>query len=116
MSRDCSLAPQVGISPVGVDLDEALTKKDREETPASEWPRSSGCIFLNGPAGRLQMQAPATIGSATKKRVAALAFVASVIAVGHVAAQLRIPVNVTTDSGNVTGIPLIVTAGRCCAF
>jgi thymidylate kinase len=29
---------------------------------------------------------------------------------------VRIPVNVTTDSGNVTGIPLIVTAGRCCAF
>jgi hypothetical protein len=30
--------------------------------------------------------------------------------------EVRIPVNVTTDSGNVTGIPLIVTAGRCCAF
>ena len=30
--------------------------------------------------------------------------------------SVRIPVNVTTDSGNVTGIPLIVTAGRCCAF
>jgi hypothetical protein len=30
--------------------------------------------------------------------------------------NVRIPVNVTTDSGNVTGIPLIVTAGRCCAF
>jgi hypothetical protein len=30
--------------------------------------------------------------------------------------KVRIPVNVTTDSGNVTEIPAIVTAGRCCAF
>jgi hypothetical protein len=30
--------------------------------------------------------------------------------------QLRIPVNVTADSGIVTGIPVNVTAGRCCAF
>jgi hypothetical protein len=29
---------------------------------------------------------------------------------------LRIPVNVTADSGNVTGIPVNVTDGRCCAF
>ena len=29
--------------------------------------------------------------------------------------ELRIPVNVTTDSGNVTGIPANVTEGRCCA-
>ena len=29
---------------------------------------------------------------------------------------LRIPVNVTADSGNVTGIPANVTEGRCCAF
>jgi hypothetical protein len=28
----------------------------------------------------------------------------------------RIPVNVTADSGNVTGIPVNVTDGRCCAF
>ena len=28
----------------------------------------------------------------------------------------RIPVNVTADSGNVTGIPANVTDGRCCAF
>ena len=28
----------------------------------------------------------------------------------------RIPVNVTADSGNVTGIPENVTEGRCCAF
>ena len=30
--------------------------------------------------------------------------------------DLRIPVNVTADSGNVTGIPANVTGGRCCAF
>jgi hypothetical protein len=30
--------------------------------------------------------------------------------------QLRIPVNVTGDSGNVTGIAAKVTDGRCCAF
>ena len=30
--------------------------------------------------------------------------------------QVRIPVNVTADSGNVTGIPANVTGGRCCAF
>ena len=30
--------------------------------------------------------------------------------------ELRIPVNVTADSGNVTGIPANVTEGRCCAF
>ena len=30
-------------------------------------------------------------------------------------AELRIPVNVTADSGNVTGIPVNVTGGRCCA-
>ena len=29
---------------------------------------------------------------------------------------MRIPVNVTADSGNVTGIPANVTEGRCCAF
>ena len=29
---------------------------------------------------------------------------------------LRIPVNVTDDSGNVTGIPAIVTDGWCCAI
>ncbi len=29
---------------------------------------------------------------------------------------VRIPVNVTADSGNVTGIPANVTGGRCCAF
>ena len=29
---------------------------------------------------------------------------------------VRIPVNVTADSGNVTGIPANVTEGRCCAF
>lgn len=29
---------------------------------------------------------------------------------------LRIPVNVTVDSGNVTGIPAIVTDGWCCAI
>ena len=29
---------------------------------------------------------------------------------------VRIPVNVTADSGNVTGIPVNVTEGRCCAF
>ena len=29
---------------------------------------------------------------------------------------LSIPVNVTADSGNVTGIPANVTGGRCCAF
>jgi hypothetical protein len=29
---------------------------------------------------------------------------------------LRIPVNVTADSGNVTGVPANVTEGRCCAF
>ena len=28
---------------------------------------------------------------------------------------VRIPVNVTADSGNVTGIPANVTEGRCCA-
>ena len=32
------------------------------------------------------------------------------------AMYLRIPVNVTADSGNVTGIPANVTEGRCCAF
>ncbi len=32
------------------------------------------------------------------------------------ASLLRIPVNVTADSGNVTGIPANVTEGRCCAF
>ena len=31
-------------------------------------------------------------------------------------ALVRIPVNVTDDSGNVTGIPANVTDGRCCAF
>ena len=31
-------------------------------------------------------------------------------------AMVRIPVNVTADSGNVTGIPANVTEGRCCAF
>jgi hypothetical protein len=31
-------------------------------------------------------------------------------------APVRIPVNVTADSGNVTGIPANVTEGRCCAF
>lgn len=30
--------------------------------------------------------------------------------------RLRIPVNVTADSGNVTGIPANVTEGRCCAL
>ncbi len=30
--------------------------------------------------------------------------------------MLRIPVNVTAGSGNVTGIPANVTEGRCCAF
>jgi hypothetical protein len=30
--------------------------------------------------------------------------------------RLSIPVNVTADSGNVTGIPTNVTEGRCCAF
>ncbi len=34
----------------------------------------------------------------------------------HEAAHLRIPVNVTADSGNVTDIPVNVTEGRCCAF
>jgi hypothetical protein len=34
----------------------------------------------------------------------------------RVRALLRIPVNVTADSGNVTGIPANVTEGRCCAF
>jgi hypothetical protein len=29
---------------------------------------------------------------------------------------VRIPVNVTADSGNVTGVPANVTEGRCCAF
>ena len=29
---------------------------------------------------------------------------------------LRIPVNVTVDSGNVTGISAIVTDGWCCAI
>jgi hypothetical protein len=29
---------------------------------------------------------------------------------------LSIPVNVTVDSGNVTGIPANVTEGWCCAF
>jgi hypothetical protein len=29
---------------------------------------------------------------------------------------LRIPVNVTADSGNVTDIPVNVTDGRCCAI
>jgi hypothetical protein len=29
---------------------------------------------------------------------------------------VSIPVNVTADSGNVTGIPANVTEGRCCAF
>ena len=32
------------------------------------------------------------------------------------AALLRIPANVTADSGNVTGIPVNVTEGRYCAF
>ena len=32
------------------------------------------------------------------------------------ASRLSIPVNVTADSGNVTGIPANVTEGRCCAF
>ena len=31
-------------------------------------------------------------------------------------AEVRIPVNVTADSGNVTGMPANVTEGRCCAF
>jgi len=31
-------------------------------------------------------------------------------------AEVRIPVNVTADSGNVTGIPVNVTGSRCCAF
>ena len=31
-------------------------------------------------------------------------------------ALLRIPVNVTADSGNVTGMSANVTEGRCCAF
>ena len=35
---------------------------------------------------------------------------------GQVVICLRIPVNVTADSGNVTGIPANVTEGRCCAF
>ena len=30
--------------------------------------------------------------------------------------RLRIPVNVTDDSGNVTGIPVNVIDGRCCAI
>ena len=30
--------------------------------------------------------------------------------------KMRIPVNVTADSGNVTGIPANVTEDRCCAF
>ncbi len=30
--------------------------------------------------------------------------------------KMRIPVNVTADSGNVTGIPANVTEGWCCAF
>ena len=29
---------------------------------------------------------------------------------------LRIPVNVTADSGNVTDVPANVTGGWCCAF
>ena len=29
---------------------------------------------------------------------------------------MRIPANVTADSGNVTGIPVNVTAGRRCVF
>ena len=33
-----------------------------------------------------------------------------------VSVYVRIPVNVTADSGNVTGIPANVTEGRCCAF
>lgn len=30
--------------------------------------------------------------------------------------KVCIPVNVTTDSGNMTSIPVNVTEGRCCAF
>ncbi len=30
--------------------------------------------------------------------------------------EMRIPVNVTDDSGIVTGIPMNVTAGWCCAI
>ena len=33
-----------------------------------------------------------------------------------VGALLRIPANVTADSGSVTGIPVNVTEGRYCAF
>ena len=38
------------------------------------------------------------------------------ITLGADKGYLRIPVNVTADSGNVTGIPANVTEGRCCAF
>ena len=31
-------------------------------------------------------------------------------------AFVRIPVNVTADSGNVTDVPANVTGGWCCAF
>ena len=30
--------------------------------------------------------------------------------------KLRIPANVTADSGNVTGVPVNVTDDWCCAF
>jgi GTPase SAR1 family protein len=36
--------------------------------------------------------------------------------VASTARLVSIPVNVTADSGNVTGIPANVTEGRCCAF
>ena len=34
----------------------------------------------------------------------------------EILSRLRILVNVTDDSGNVTGIPANVTDGRCCAM
>jgi len=30
--------------------------------------------------------------------------------------KMRIPANVTVDSGNVTGVPMNVTDDWCCAF
>ena len=51
-----------------------------------------------------------------KAQDAASSWLLASSATPQTARKVRIPVNVTADSGNVTGIPANVTEGRCCAF
>lgn len=65
-----------------------------EPVPRSEWPQAITAVSVAYNAAR-------AIGPTLA---------------GVLFARLRIPMNVTTDSGNVSEIPVIVTVGRCCAI